>query len=192
MYINYREWKKVGLSKMKNLIISLFILVLIPAIFAGDTQNVCLDTNTLLTTINKTINLDGTLQQLQMTENIHCPYGCDNNECKPAKSNIPIELYLLLSVVAIGMMLFSFIKEDTIIFKWITVILLIMLGISSFNINRVYCEYTTAGFMCFVHEYNSTALVYFWFGLSVVMLIFAFISSIMTPGRAIMDEERRF
>lgn len=156
-----------------------------------ETTNICIDENTLQITKTKLITIDNNETDIQTVEQIYCPGGCAEGECKAVESNMPIEIYIFFSISGIVLMLISFFKTDVLIIKWITVIIFLMLGVTSFNLNRIFCEYTSSGWNCFVHQYRATNLAYLWFGLGAVMLIYAFITSVMQPAKEIAERVDR-
>lgn len=166
----------------------LFILLAGIPVYSGESKKTCLDSNTLEISRNQTLTIDGTAQIIEILEDVNCPGGCVNGECKPIQSSMPIEIYIFLCITAISMMFISFFKNDVIIIKWLSVIIFLMLGAASFNLNRIYCEHSSAGWDCFVHKYTGTNLAYLWFGLGAVMFIYAFISSVTKPAQEIVRQ----
>lgn len=164
----------------KITVLCICLLISLPGIIAEETST-CIDSNTLQIIKNVTLAVDGVDEVIETTKTKNCPLGCVNGECKPIKSNILTPIYILFCCFGVLMMLVSFLKSDVIIFKWITVILFFLLGVSSFNINTLFCELTSSGWDCFVHQYTATNLAYLWFGLGAVMLVYAIYSSIYQP-----------
>lgn len=122
------------------------------------------------------------------------PVMADTYSVSNLKMNVPI--YIFLSTVGIVFMLISVLYGDSLrrqgndilIIKWITFLIFIMLGITSFNINRDFCEYVTdTGWSCHVQQYKMGNLAYFWYGLGVIMFIYAFYSSVVQPAKEIVD-----
>jgi hypothetical protein len=138
------------------------------------------------------LTVDGSVDVIEVLELKNCPGGCYDGACKPIQSNMPIEIYIFFSLVGVGLMLVSFFKkgDEVLMIKWITVVIFTMIGVSSFNLNRIYCEHTSSGWDCFVHQYTATNLAYLWFGLAAVMLIFAIMASIRQPAQVIADNVR--
>lgn len=162
----------------------LLVFLLMPMAIA-ETTKTCIDSSTLQIIMNKTIAIDDNTTYIETSENVHCPGGCGNGECKSIKSSMPIEIYIFLCLTSVVTMFISFFKPDVLIFKFIALILFITLGAASFNLNRIFCEYTSSGWDCFVHQYTATNLAYLWFGLGAVMLIYAVMSSIIQPFQEI-------
>jgi len=176
---------------MKNIIFSVIILMMILSSVYAETTKTCIDSNTLQIITNKTITTDGVDEILNIYEETNCPSGCVNGKCKPTNMNMIVEIYILLSIFGILLMLISFLKSDVLIFKWLSVGVFLMLGLTSFNVNKDFCEYTSSGWVCHVQEYRMLNLAYLWFGLALIMLVYSFIASVMQPAQFVADEERR-
>jgi len=173
---------------MKKIIPILLVLLIALPIANASTNKTCISPNTLQIIENLTLTTDGDAELIEISKEKHCPGGCINGECKPIQSSMPIEIYIFLCATAILIMLISFFKPDILIFKWIAVILFVALGAASFNLNRIYCEYTSSGWECYVHQYMAVNLAYLWFGLGAVMLVYAIISIIWATGMEVAKQ----
>lgn len=174
---------------LKKMIIALALILVVPIGFSQSLK-VCSDSNTLNITKEKTLIIEGNSTPFQVIEQVNCPGGCVNGECKAIVSSMPIEIYIFFSIVSISLMILSFLKPDILIIKWVSVIILGMLGVASFNLNRVYCEYTTSGWDCYIHRYMASNLAYLWFGLGLVMFVYAVLSSIIKPAEYVAEAEK--
>jgi hypothetical protein len=167
----------------------LLVMLLMPLGIA-ETIKSCSDANTMYIIKDKNLTIDSNTSTFIISEYVDCPAGCANGECKPIQSSMPIEIYIMFSVAGLVFMIFSFFSKEGwgLVIKWITFIIFVMLGVSSFNLNRVYCENTSSSWTCFVHQYKASNLAYLWFGLALVMFIYAFISNIAQPAQQIADK----
>jgi len=175
---------------MKRLIIPIIVLLMISSIYA-ETTKTCIDSDTLRIITNKTITIDGVAETIDIHEEKYCSGGCVNGECKPLKLNMTVEIYIFFCTFGVLMLLISFLKSDVIIFKWLTVMIFLMLGASSFNINRDFCEYTSSGWDCYIQQYSMINVAYLWYGLGTMMLIYAFYYSVVQPAKEIKDKGER-
>ncbi|MHA1302753.1 MAG: hypothetical protein ACTSPI_03515 [Candidatus Heimdallarchaeaceae archaeon] len=173
--------------KIKIIII---MLLLLSSVYA-ETIKTCIDSNTLQIITNKTISIDGVAETIDIYEEVNCPSGCVNGKCKPTNLNMIVEIYIFLSIFGVTLMLISFFKSDVLIFKWLSFGIFLMLAITSFNVNKDFCEYTSSGWVCHVQEYRMLNLAYLWFGLALIMLIYSFIASITQPGDFIAEQEKK-
>jgi hypothetical protein len=172
---------------MKRIMIGVLLSLLFIGIGLSETTKTCIDSDTLKITTNKTLTINSDVKEIEEVEEINCLEGCINGECKPTSVNITIPLYIMFSCFGILIMLISFLKSDIIIFKWLSVIIFLMLGASSFNINKDFCEYTGSGWSCYIQQYKMVNLAYLWYGLALVMFIYAFYSSVVQPAKEIRD-----
>jgi len=184
--ISFTKYKEIRV-KIKLLIT---MLLLLSSVYA-ETIKTCIDSDTLQIITNKTITTDGVAETLDIYEEINCPSGCVNGRCKPTNLNMIVEIYILLSIFGITLMLISFFKSDVLMFKWLSFGVFLMLGLTSFNVNKDFCEYTSSGWVCHVQEYRMLNLAYLWFGLALIMFIYSFIASVMQPAEFIAKEEKK-
>lgn len=175
---------------MKKIILTTMILLLLSTVYA-ETIKTCIDSDTLQIITNKTITTDGVDEIITVTETVNCPNGCGNGKCKPTNLNMTVPIYIFIAIFGISLMMISFFKSDILIFKWLSVIIFFMLGASSFNINRDFCEYTSSGWSCYVQQYRMVNLAYLWFGLGAIMLVYAFLATIYQPAQNVIDEAKR-
>ena len=170
---------------MKKMISLITCILFLFSTVSAESSDTCLDANTLQITKDLNLTVDGSVDTIEVLEQKNCPGGCYNGECKPIQSNMPMELYILFSVAGMTLMIIGFFRESDMVIKFVAMGIFFMLGVTSFNLNRIYCEYTSSGWECFVHQYTATNLAYLWFGLGGVMFIYAFIGAVWGTGKKV-------
>lgn len=111
---------------MLKKMIALFLLFLIP-IGMSDTIRNCIDTDTMNITKDKKLIVDGNTTTFQVVEEVYCPYGCENNNCKEA-SVLNMTMFSILFGGSLVMMLISAISgNDT--FGLIGALIIMLLGV---------------------------------------------------------------
>src|SRR4030042_669106 len=114
--------------KMKDMtMLCIGILFLLPFAYAATTKT-CIDSSTLQIVTNKTITTDGTDETIMITESVNCPEGCVNGKCKPANINMTVPIYIFMAAFGVFLMMVSLLQNDILIFKWISVLIFLMLG----------------------------------------------------------------
>jgi len=98
---------------------------------------------------------------------------------------------MLLLPIALSLFLLSLYKKSVIV-AWISVILFFSLGFLSFNIEQVFCDYDTnaTSWSCHTHRVSDFGLAYFNFGLGLVSLVYAIITSLTEPIEFIQSSAR--
>ena len=88
-----------------------FIMFFLPIcnIVHGATEY-CLDNSTLRTISDYTIN-GSNVTQFNITKDVPCPYGCQNNECmNSSSSNWVIGLYIIGGVLLVTLIVWWFLR----------------------------------------------------------------------------------
>ena len=157
-------------SEMGRILLVLTLLFFIPSVLALTPENTCLNASYL----QKVMKWSESGTEYNTTQDeVYCPYGCLNNQCKPSSVLMPFELYLFLAGVTILFLIISFVKGEIIFFPWITMLLCFIMIFLSFNMNKIFYE----GGSYSVFEFQSIPLVVIWLGLALIMLTYAIVSS---------------
>jgi len=99
-----------------------------------------------------------------------------------------IEIYILLIILGITFMILSFFRKDITVFAFLSFLFFISTGISSFNVEKSYCETnSTVSFMCHKESHNTNPLSFLWMGLGLAMLVYAIIMAFWKGGEELQE-----
>lgn len=144
-------------------ILPILVFSLMPA-YALTTSSYCPSANTLNTSTYVYVNSS----LISTTENVTCPYGCVGSggeaRCNNNPGLMPIELYLFFGGIVFLFLILSFVNFDgkkLAVFPWVALAVCAFLALAS------------SGILIDGEQFESANMVYFWGGLSVLILALA-------------------
>lgn len=156
-------------------------MLLSPYAAEANTITYCSNNQTLNTTTD--LYTDGA--RTVLTENTSCQFGCVGGAAQARCNNdpalIPIEIYLFLGGVGIVLIILSFMKNEKnryiSVFPWLAMIIFVVLALTSPNI------------LLDGKHFESSTLVWFWLGMSVLSFLIAVYSLIENSQRQLEEKD---